>query len=142
MCGALDVCGEGSIEYEVAPFDEVSTRQGTMTVAGNTVTVFQYGRRMKLATYKEHRDWYAHVIPVSVDALAITSWSVTPNASWISVVDGGNGKGGDLVSIAISENPSYAPRTGTVTIGTETEILDGVMFLTAAIRHSGFLRLR
>ena len=112
--------GVGSIEYQVAPFNEVSTRQGTMTVAGNTVTVFQYGRRMKLATYKEHRDWYAHVIPISVDALAITSWSVTPNASWISVVDGGNGKGGDLVSIAISENPSYAPRTGTVTIGTET----------------------
>jgi hypothetical protein len=112
--------GEGSVEYQVAPFNEVSTRQGTMTVAGNTVTVFQYGRRMKLATYKAHRDWYAHVIPVQVDALAITSWSVTPNASWISVVDGGNGKGGDLVSIAISENPSYAPRTGTVTIGMET----------------------
>lgn len=111
--------GEGSIEYQVAPFDEVSTRQGTMTVAGNTVTVFQYGRRMKLATYEEKRDWYTHVIPITVDALAITEWSVTPNASWISVVDGGNGKGGDLVSIAISENSSYKERVGTVTIGTE-----------------------
>ena len=112
--------GEGSIEYQVAPFDEVSTRQGTMTVAGNTVTVFQYGRRMKLATYEEKRDWYTHVIPITVDALAITEWSVTPNVSWISVVDAGNGKGGDLVSIAISENPSYKERVGTVTIGTET----------------------
>ena len=112
--------GEGSIEYQVAPFNEVSTRQGTMTVAGNTVTVFQYGRRMKLATYEEKRDWYTHVIPITVDALAITEWSVTPNASWISVVDAGNGKGGDLVSIAISENPSYKERVGTVTIGTET----------------------
>ena len=27
---------------------------------------------------------------------------------------------GDLVSVAISENPSYKARTGTVTIGTET----------------------
>ena len=111
--------GEGTVSYTVAPFDQVSTRQGSMTIAGNTVTIFQYGRRMKLASYSESRDWYAHVIPITVNALAITEWSVTPNASWISVVDGGNGKGGDLVSIAIAENPSYKPRTGTVTIGTE-----------------------
>ena len=112
--------GEGIVNYQVAPFNEVSTRQGTMTIAGNTLTVFQYGRRMKLESYSEKCDWYAHVIPVTVNALAITEWEVTPNASWISIVDAGNGKGGDLVSIAISENPSYKARTGTVTIGTET----------------------
>jgi hypothetical protein len=75
---------------------------------------------MKLASYSESKDWFTHVIPITVNALAITEWSVTPNASWISVVDAGNGKGGDLVSIAIAENPSYKSRTGTVTIGTET----------------------
>ena len=112
--------GEGTVSYTVAPFDQVSTRQGTLTIAGNTVTIFQYGRRMKLASYSESKDWYTHVIPITVNALAITEWSVTPNTSWISVVDGGNGKGGDLVSIAIAENPSYKSRTGTVTIGTET----------------------
>ena len=112
--------GEGSVSYQVAPYNEVATRQGTMTVAGNTVAVFQYGRRMKLESYSETRDWYTHVIPITVNALAITEWSVTPNASWISIVDAGNGKGGDLVSIAIAENPSYKARTGTVTIGTET----------------------
>ena len=112
--------GEGSVSYQVAPYNEVATRQGTMTVAGNTVTVFQYGRRMKLESYSETRDWYTHVIPITVNALAITEWSVKPNASWISIVDAGNGKGSDLVSIAISENPSYKARTGTVTIGTET----------------------
>ena len=112
--------GVGSVSYQVAPYNEVATRQGTMTIAGNTVTVFQYGRRMKLESYSETQDWYMHVIPITVNALAITEWSVTPNASWISIVDAGNGKGSDLVSIAISENPSYKARTGTVTIGTET----------------------
>ena len=112
--------GESSITYEVAPFYEVSTRQGTMTIAGNTVTIFQYGLRMLLETEYEERDWYTHVIPIKVNALSITSWNVKPNASWISVVDAGNGKGGDTVSIAIAENPSYKARTGTVTIGTET----------------------
>lgn len=112
--------GPATVTYRVAPWHEVSTRSGTFTVGGHTVTVFQYGSRMALDAYSATRDYYAHVIPVKVDALAVTSWSVTPNASWISVVDAGNGQGGDTVSVAISENPSYKARTGTVTIGTET----------------------
>ena len=112
--------GPTTVTYRVAPWHEVSTRSGTFTVGGHTVTVFQYGSRMALDTYSATRDYYAHVISVKVDALAVTSWTVKPNASWISVVDAGNGQGGDMVSIAISENPSYRARTGTVTIGTET----------------------
>ena len=112
--------GEGSVTYQVAPYIDVATRQGTLTVAGNTFTVFQYGRRMKLSTYSETRDYGTYVIPITVSALATTQWSVTPNNSWISVVDAGNGQGGDLVRIATAENPSYKKRVGTVRIGTET----------------------
>ena len=112
--------GEGTVTYTVAPFNEVNTRQGTLTVAGQTFTVFQYGRRMKLDSNGTTQDYLTHTIPITVDALAITEWSVTPNASWISVVDAGNGKGPDLVTIAIGENPSWKARTGTVKIGTET----------------------
>lgn len=112
--------GPGNVTYQVAPFNDVSTRQGTLTVAGNTFTVFQYGKRMKLDSYSVTKDYETHVIPITVNALAATTWSVTPNNSWISVVDAGNGHGGDLVTIAIAENPSYLARTGTVSIGTET----------------------
>ena len=112
--------GTGTVQYMVEPLDDVSTRQGTLTVAGNTFTVFQYGRRMKLEPVTATKNYETHVIPITVNALAITQWSVTPNNSWISVVDAGNGQGGDLVTIAIAENPSYRARTGTVTIGTET----------------------
>ena len=112
--------GPGTLTYTVTRFDEVSTRQGTLTVAGNTFTVFQYGRRMKLSPTSATYDYLTHVIPITVDALAITEWDVEPNNSWISVVDGGNGKGSDLVTIAIGENPSWLPRNGTVRIGTET----------------------
>ena len=73
-----------------------------------------------LAHYSAACDYYAHVIPIKVDALAITSWTVTPNVNWISVEDAGNGQGVGTVSVVIAENPSYRERTGTVTIGTET----------------------
>ena len=111
--------GAGSVTYQVAPYNEVAAREGTLTVAGNTFTVFQYGRRIKLNSYSTTQDYETHVIPITVNALAITQWSVAPQASWISVVDAGNGHGGDQVTIAIAENPSYKKRTGTVKIGTE-----------------------
>ena len=128
--------GTGSVTYQVAPYNEVATRQGTLTVAGNTFTVFQYGRRMKLDSYSVTKDYETHVIPITVNALAITQWSVTPNNSWISVVDAGNGHGGDLVSIAIAENPSYKARTGTVKIGTETFTVTQQGRPTAALSFS------
>ena len=115
--------GSGKVTYQVAPYNEVATRSGTLTVGDKTVTVFQYGRRMKLSSYSTSCDYYAHVIPLTVNALAVTEWSAEPNASWISVVDSDNGRnrrGGSSLSLAVGENPSYLSRTGTVTIGTET----------------------
>ena len=112
--------GPSTVTYRIAPWHDVSTRTGTFTVGGHTVSVFQYGSRMELDRYSAACDYYAHVIPIKVDALAITSWTVTPNVNWISVEDAGNGQGGDTVSVVIAENPGYRARTGTVTIGTET----------------------
>ena len=112
--------GAGTISCSIAPLNEVATRQGSITIGDMTVTVFQYGRRMKLYPVSEARDYYTHVIPIDVAGLALTTWDVTPNASWISVVDAGRGKGSDTVTIAIGENPSWRARSGTVTIGTET----------------------
>ena len=113
----------GSIDLTIAPYNEVGTRTGTVTFGDRTVTVFQYGRRIKLSDYALERDYLTHVIPITVNALAVTEWSATLNASWISIVDADNGqgrKGAGLLTLAISENPSYRARTGTVTIGTET----------------------
>ncbi|MBR4653495.1 MAG: InlB B-repeat-containing protein, partial [Kiritimatiellae bacterium] len=128
--------GTGSVTYRVAPYDEVATREGTLTVAGNTFTVFQYGRRIKLNSYSTTQNYETHVIPITVNALAVTQWSVTPKASWISVVDAGNGHGGDQVTIAIAENPSYKKRTGTVKIGTETFTVTQQGRPTAALSFS------
>ena len=121
--------GESSVSYTVAPFNEVSTRSGTITAAGCTFTVKQTGRRMKIAGgtiesgvsgLSAAYDYKSHVMDIQVNALASTIWSVEPKASWISVVDAGSGRGGDNVALAINENPSYLARRGTVQIGTET----------------------
>jgi len=114
--------GEDTVTFTVAPFTEITTRTGTMTIAGKTVTVAQTGRTMRISENAGSFDYYTHAIALTVDALASTEWRVTPNASWISVVSpaSGTGRGGSPVGLAIGENPSYRGRTGTVTIGTQT----------------------
>ena len=113
-------CGAGSVAYCVAPYDELATREGTLTIAENTFTVIQHGRRMKLASYNAILDYETQFVKIRVNAFDSTQWSVTPKASWISVVDAGDGHGSDLVTIRIEKNLSYEARIGTVNIGTET----------------------
>lgn len=131
--GMTSGTGESVVTFTVAPWNEVSTRSGTITAAGCTFTVNQTGRRMKLMVaepegtavagrppYLVERDYLSHVIAVTVNALASTAWDVEVDASWLSVADFGSGHGGGSVSIAINENPSWLARSGTVRIGTET----------------------
>ena len=124
--------GEQRVLFAVAPFNEVMTRSGTITAAGCTFTVNQTGRRMKLVVAdpggaagawrppcQVERDYQNHVIDIQVNALASTGWDIELVGTWISIADGGSGHGGDNVAIAINENPSWLPRSGTVRIGTE-----------------------
>lgn len=112
--------GPGNATYTVSPLCEVATRQGTLTVAGNTFTVLQYGKRMKIAPTAVTNDYMSRVISVSVEALESTEWTVEPKSSWLQVWDAGSGKGSGTLKIRVLENPSWKSRTGKVAIGTET----------------------
>ena len=111
--------GMCSFSFTVARYDEVSTRSGTLTIADNTFTVYQTGRRIQLKSYSATSDYFADTIKIRVNALASTEWSVSVNAGWMTITDAGNGRGGDEVKVALAENPSYNERNGVVTIGTE-----------------------
>ena len=111
--------GTSSLSYTVAPYQEVSTRVGTLIVAGETFTVSQTGCRMQLSSYEVTSDYLAESFKVRVNALATTEWSVETTASWVTIDDAGNGIGADSIKFSISENESYSPRTATIQIGTE-----------------------
>ena len=111
--------GTQQVRFTVAAYDEVSTRSGTLTIADNTYTVYQTGLRMRLKSTSSTSDYLPETIRIRIDALADTEWSVSASADWISVVDAGSGRGGDVVTVALAENGSYAARSGVVTIGTE-----------------------
>ena len=129
--------GEGPavLTYTIQPFDGVGSRSGTITVGSQTVPVTQTGIDVNLTPTVTNVPYTVTLIPVIVDAMAETAWTVKPNATWISVVDPGTGHGGSQVMIAAAENPSFEKRTGTVSIGTGkiTVIQDGTSDLSFKI---------
>ena len=111
----------GAVTYTIAPYTNGTTpRTGTLTVAGKTFSVTQTGTDVIITPTMQKLGSDVETFEVSVAALAETAWIVTPNASWISVVDSGYGYGNSTLLVAVGANPSILPRTGTVSIGSKT----------------------
>ncbi len=110
----------GSVSYTVAPYGGVTTRTTSLTIAGKTFSITQTGTDVNISPKSVEKAYSSDIVQVSVTALASTTWNVTPNASWISVVDAGNKFGDSTVTLSVGTNPSYLERTGTVSIGSAT----------------------
>ena len=118
----------GTVTYTVAEYPGVTTRVGSLTVAGQTFTVTQTGVDVNIDPEVARKDSNANIVSVDITALAQTKWEVTPNAPWISVIDKESGYGDYKLMLALASNPSFERRTATVSIGsaTLTVVQDGL----------------
>ena len=110
----------GTVTYTVAAYPGVVSRSGSITIAGNTFTVTQTGVDVNIEPAIIKIGPEADILMVDITALASTKWNVTPNSSWISVLDKEQGYGDYALALAVNSNPSFAKRTGTVAVGTAT----------------------
>ena len=110
----------GSVTYSVAPNEGTTTRTGSITIAGQTFSVTQTGTDVALSEYLLRCGPAPAVFEIVVSALSSTHWSVTPNDIWTSVVDEGYGRGNSSIMVAVGQNPSVLPRTGTFSVGSKT----------------------
>jgi hypothetical protein len=115
--------GNGTISYSVAANTATQTRQGTLTIGGQTFTVNQAAAP---CTYS--------VSPLSssvgagggggtatVDAPAGCAWTATTNTpAWLTVSAGASGNGDGTVTFAAAVNPVTQVRQGTLTIAGQT----------------------
>lgn len=109
-----------TVTITVNPYEGVTTRTGSLTIAGKTFTLSQTGTDVNISPSSVTKPCDVTLQQVTVRALSTTSWEAVPNATWITVVDPGNKKGDSTVTLAIAANPSFVERTGTVTIGSAT----------------------
>jgi hypothetical protein len=114
--------GSGTVSYTVAGNSSAAARTGTLTIAGQTVTVNQAGQTCSFTVSPTSVSPTAAggAQSATVTAPAGCSWTAVSNTAWISVTAGGTGSGNGTVSYTVDANGSTASRTGTLTIANQT----------------------
>ncbi len=112
--------GNGTIAYSVAA-NTGAARSGTLTIAGQTLTVNQAATcNYTLAASSATVGAAAGTGSVGVTASdSVCSWTATSNAAWITITGGASGAGSRTVNYSVAANTGI-PRTGTITIAGQT----------------------
>lgn len=113
--------GKGTVTYQVAPYTtSVMARSGTITIGGNTFVVVQSGPLVSIVPSTQEIGPEAKVLLIPINALSTTTWMPKSNDAWITLVDAGSCIGDGTITLAVSKNEGWVPRTGTVTVGDAT----------------------
>jgi hypothetical protein len=112
--------GNGSVTYSVQA-NTGSARTGTLTVAGQSVTISQsapctYG----ISPMSDTMDKGGGTGTVSVTTQSGCTWTAVSNASWITITSGSSGTGNGTVNFTVAANTTGNDRTGTLTIAGRT----------------------
>ncbi|MBF0338966.1 MAG: SBBP repeat-containing protein, partial [Nitrospirae bacterium] len=116
--------GNATINYTVAA-NTGPTRNGTLTIAGQTFTVNQSGQDCAtgMLINPTNRNFTSSGGSDNVSVTTPSSscqWTATSNAAWIDITSGDAGTGNGQVSYTVSANTAATQRTGTITIAGQT----------------------
>ena len=123
LTGTAGGSGNGTVPIGIAANPDPTSRSGTLTVAGETVTVNQDPAPCTfslsdttLSIVAAGDDKTIHVTASS----ASCAWTASSDMSWMTITSGATGTGSGDVVVHFDANPDTSPRTGTLTIGGHT----------------------
>ena len=117
--GGTAVTGPGAFTFNVAALTGTASRTGSLTVAGQAVSVTQQGVACAYTLLPASRtvDAAGATAAFDVNTDAACAWTAAPTVPWLSVVSGGSGSGNAAVTYRAAPNPDAASRTGSLTVG-------------------------
>ena len=112
----------GTVNYTVAVNTPTSPRSGTLTVAGQTVTVTQAAAACSYSVSPTSATPGSSggAATAMVTTTSGCAWTATSNAPWLTVTSVGSGTGSGTVSYSSDANTSTSSRTGTLTVAGTT----------------------
>jgi hypothetical protein len=115
--------GSGTVTFSV-PANTGSSRNGTLTVAGTTVTVTQPGVTQPCSFTVSPLTMSVAASAVTGQSVGVTTtngctWTAASNISWITVTSGASGNGSGTVKFDVGANSGPA-RNGTLTVAGQT----------------------
>ena len=112
--------GNGTVGYAATPNTTTSSRTGTLTIAGQTLTVTQVACSYTLSPTTQNIAAVGGPASATVSTTSGCPWTGASNATWLSVTSGSPGSGNGPVNYSAATNTSTTPRTGTLTIAGRT----------------------
>jgi hypothetical protein len=121
VTGGASGSGNGTISLSAAENPDSTSRTGTITAGGKSVTVTQAGApcTYSLVPAAQSMPAAGGTGSVGVSAGGGCSWTATSNAAWLTVTSG-QGTGAGTISFNVGANASTSPRTGTITAAGQT----------------------
>ncbi|MEO8025437.1 MAG: BACON domain-containing carbohydrate-binding protein [Bryobacteraceae bacterium] len=120
VTGGSSGSANGTVTYTVAANASSSGRTGTMTIAGQTITVTQAGVSVicsySLNSYTQPFGDFGGTYYVGVSSPSGCNWTATSNAGWITIIGGNSGSANGTVNYTVASNTSNSSRTGSMTI--------------------------
>jgi hypothetical protein len=109
--------GNGSVSYSAAANTSNSARTGTLTVAGQVITVTEAGAcNFTLSPTSQNVGQTGGTFGVAVLASPGCAWTTASDSPWITITQGSSGSGSGTVNYAVGTNAGTGSRTGTLTI--------------------------
>ena len=114
--------GSGTVGFTIAGNTSQSPRTGTLTIAGQAVTVTQAGMSCgyTLSSTSQALSAAGGSGSVTVTAPSGCAWTASSSAAWATVTAGASGTGPGTVTFSAAANTATTSRTATLTIGAQT----------------------
>jgi hypothetical protein len=125
LTSAASASGSGVVNFEVRENFTGSSRTGTLTVAGTTVTITQSGSNQSNCTYLITPGSVTHSANASSSNITLTtsaqcSWTAVSNVPWATITSSSSGVGSATVTYSVTANNTGVSRKGTLTIAGKT----------------------
>jgi BACON domain-containing protein/all-beta uncharacterized protein len=112
--------GNGAVNVSVSANSSEASRTGTLTIAGQSVSVQEDGLgacMLEIAPSSASYNKDAVTGSFAVTAPAHCGWSATSNSTWLVVTSGSPGAGNGTVNYSVDRNRDLNSRAGTIAIG-------------------------
>ena len=117
------VSGGGTVSYSVAANTNASEQMGTITIAGQTYSVFEEGAPFctyALTSAGATFGASGGSCNVGVAAASGCPWTASTTNGWVTVTSGSSGSGPGTVNYVVATNTGTTSRSGTMTIAGQT----------------------
>jgi hypothetical protein len=125
ITGGATGSGNGTVTFSASTNASASQRSGSLTVAGQTVSVTQSGSSCTFGLSPTTRSFTAAggsstTLVIVTGGGSSCAWTASSNATWLTITAGASGTGNATVTFSAASNPTAASRTGTLTVAGRT----------------------